>query len=150
VGKAELRIVLQRVGSASVTVDGKVVGKIGKGFLILLGIEGKDGQTEMDWGVRKVAELRVFQDEQEKMNLSLEDIGGEALVVSQFTLCADVQKGRRPSFVKAAPPEQAEPLYEYFVDKLRDMGIRTATGIFAAKMSVSLVNEGPVTILLER
>ena len=145
-----MRIVLQRVSSANVTVDGEVVGRIGKGYLVLLGVEGKDGEAEMDWGVRKVAELRVFQDNQQKMNLSLADVGGEALVVSQFTLCADVEKGRRPSFVKAAPPEQAKPLYEYFVDALRVMGIRTATGVFAAKMTVSLVNEGPVTIILDR
>jgi D-aminoacyl-tRNA deacylase len=145
-----LRIVLQRVSSASVEVDGTIVGRIGKGYLVLLGVEGKDGEGEMDWGAKKVAELRVFQDAQDKMNLSLADVEGEALVVSQFTLCADVEKGRRPSFVKAAAPEQAKPLYEYFVSALRSAGIRTATGVFAARMKVSLVNEGPVTIVLDR
>jgi D-tyrosyl-tRNA(Tyr) deacylase len=127
-----------------------VVGEIGNGLLILLGIAASDSSEELSWGIRKVSELRIFQDADEKMNLSLMETGGEALVVSQFTLLADNEKGRRPSFVKAAPPERAKPMYEEFVRQLRALGIRTATGIFGAKMSVSLVNEGPVTIVLER
>ncbi|HEY3294167.1 MAG TPA: D-aminoacyl-tRNA deacylase [bacterium] len=145
-----MKLVLQRVSSAQVVVEGQVVGSIGQGVLVLLGVEGKDGPAEMEWGAKKVSELRIFQDEQDKMNLSLAEIHGEALVVSQFTLLGDAQKGRRPSFTAAAPPEQARPLYELFVNALRTQGIRTATGVFAAKMSVSLVNEGPVTILLSR
>jgi D-tyrosyl-tRNA(Tyr) deacylase len=145
-----LKLVVQRVSSAQVTVDGVVCGKIGPGLLILLGIHGGDGADTMEWGAKKCAELRIFQDDQDKMNLSLAELNGEALVISQFTLCADAQKGRRPSFIDAAPPAIAKPLYEHFVNALRTGGIRTATGIFAAKMSVSLVNEGPVTIILER
>lgn len=145
-----MKLVVQRVSSAQVTVDGVVCGKIGPGLLILLGIHGGDGADTMEWGAKKCAELRIFQDDQDKMNLSLAELNGEALVISQFTLCADAQKGRRPSFIDAAPPAIAKPLYEHFVNALRTGGIRTATGIFAAKMSVSLVNEGPVTIILER
>jgi D-aminoacyl-tRNA deacylase len=145
-----MRAVLQRVSQASVTVDGEVVGTIGHGLLILLGVDARDGEAEMEWAARKAAELRIFQDEHDKMNLSLLDVGGEALVISQFTLCGDARKGRRPSFTDAAAPEIAAPLYEYFVSCLRNLGIRTATGVFAAKMSVALVNEGPVTIWLER
>ena len=132
------------------TVDGKTVGQIGTGLLVLLGVGQKDSEAEMEWGARKVAELRIFPDEQERMNRSLIEMGGEALVISQFTLYGDVQKGRRPSFIDAAPPELAEPLYLKFVSLLRAQGIRTETGIFAAKMSVSLVNEGPVTILFDK
>ena len=145
-----MRLVVQRVSRASVTVDGKTVGQIGTGLLVLLGVGQKDSEAEMEWGARKVAELRIFPDEQERMNRSLIEMGGEALVISQFTLYGDVQKGRRPSFIDAAPPELAEPLYLKFVSLLRAQGIRTETGIFAAKMSVSLVNEGPVTILFDK
>jgi D-tyrosyl-tRNA(Tyr) deacylase len=145
-----MKIVLQRVSSAQVTVDGKVVGKIKAGLLVLLGVENGDTEADMEWGARKTAELRIFQDEDDKMNLGVLDTGGEALVISQFTLCADAQKGRRPSYTHAAPPEAAEPLYEHFVRALRARGVPTATGVFAARMSVSLVNEGPVTIILER
>jgi len=145
-----LRLVLQRVSRAEVTVDGRSVGQIGHGLLVLLGVASGDTEAEMDWGVRKVAELRIFQDENDKMNRSLLDLNGEALVVSQFTLFADAQKGRRPSFTDAAPPAEAERLYDYFVSKLRETGVRTATGVFAARMAVSLVNEGPVTIILEK
>jgi D-aminoacyl-tRNA deacylase len=145
-----MRLVVQRVSSARVVVDDVVVGQIGLGLMILLGVETGDTEAEIEWGARKAAELRIFEDMQGKMNLGLSDVGGQALVVSQFTLCADLEKGRRPSFVNAAPPEEAKRLYGLFVEKLRQMNITTETGTFAAKMSVSLVNEGPVTILLER
>jgi D-tyrosyl-tRNA(Tyr) deacylase len=131
-------------------VDGQVSGEIGRGLLVLLGVQKGDGPAEMEWGARKTAELRIFQDDQDKMNLSLLEVNGEALVVSQFTLLADPEKGRRPSFTDAAPPEEADRLYRHFADCLRKMGIPTATGVFAARMSVSLVNEGPVTIVLDR
>lgn len=137
-----MKAVLQRVSRAAVAIDGATVGQIGRGLVILLGVESTDTAAEMAWAARKAAELRIFEDDELKMNRSLFDIGGEALVVSQFTLLADVQKGRRPSFIKAAPPELAKPLYESFVDALRTLGVRTATGVFAAKMSVSLVNRG--------
>ena len=145
-----MRIAVQRVSSASVSIEGKVVGKIGIGLLVLLGVGKSDTRAEMEWGAKKVAELRIFQDSEQRMNLSVQEVGGAALVISQFTLYADAQKGRRPSFVDAAPPEVAEQLYEQFVECLRGQGVPTETGVFAAKMSVALVNEGPVTILLER
>jgi D-tyrosyl-tRNA(Tyr) deacylase len=145
-----MRLVLQRVSRAQVSVDGEVAGEIGRGLLVLLGVQKGDGTEEIEWGARKTAELRIFQDEQDKMNLNLVDVNGEALVVSQFTLLANAEKGRRPSFTEAAPPEEAERLYLEFVDCLRKLGVPTATGTFAARMSVSLVNEGPVTIVLER
>jgi D-aminoacyl-tRNA deacylase len=145
-----VKAVLQRVSMAEVKIGGATVSRIGRGLVILLGVESKDSTADMVWGARKTGELRIFEDVERKMNLSLLDVQGEALVVSQFTLLADVQKGRRPSFINAAPPEAAEPLYEQFVDALRTLGVRTATGVFGAKMAVSLVNEGPVTILLER
>lgn len=145
-----MRIVVQRVSSASVTVDGKVVGQIGIGLVVLLGIGKNDKLADMEWGAKKVAELRIFQDEQDRMNRSLQEIGGQALVISQFTLYGDSQKGRRPSFINAALPEIAEPLYKQFAERLRAQGIPTHTGVFAARMTVALVNEGPVTILLER
>jgi D-tyrosyl-tRNA(Tyr) deacylase len=145
-----VKIVIQRVSSAQVEVDGNAVGKIGFGLLILLGIGSQDSADEMEWGAQKVASLRIFQDAQNKMNLSLLEVRGEALVISQFTLYGDAQKGRRPSFIEAAPPELAMPLYEQFIKLLTGMGIRTSAGIFGARMSVSLVNEGPVTIILEK
>ena len=145
-----MKLVLQRVSSASVTIDGEVIGEIGDGLLILLGIEEGDSEENLQWAAKKTAELRIFQDDQNKMNLSLSETGGSALVVSQFTLCADIRKGRRPSFVAAAAPEVAEPMCERFVSLLRDEGIHTETGRFGGKMTVSLVNEGPVTILIQR
>jgi D-tyrosyl-tRNA(Tyr) deacylase len=145
-----VKIVLQRVSEAKVEVEGEVVGEIGHGILILLGIAQNDTPAEIEWGVTKVRELRIFSDDDGKFNLSLEDVGGAALVVSQFTLLGDGQKGRRPSFISAAPPETAIPLYEMFVEKLREAGTTVQTGIFGAKMAVHLVNDGPVTILLER
>ncbi|MBU0508551.1 D-tyrosyl-tRNA(Tyr) deacylase [bacterium] len=145
-----MKIVLQRVSSAQVSVNGKVVGKIGTGLVVLLGVEKEDGEAILEWGARKTAELRIFQDENDRMNRSLLEVGGEALVISQFTLLGDARKGRRPSYTDAAEPEVAEPLYEYFVECLRRQGVRVETGIFAAKMSVALVNEGPVTLIIER
>lgn len=145
-----MRLVLQRVSRAEVIVEGKTVGEIGRGLLVLLGVQKGDSEAEMEWGAKKTAELRIFQDQHEKMNLSLKDVNGEVLVVSQFTLLADADKGRRPSFIDAAEQEEADRLYQYFTNCLRQVGIPTATGTFAAKMSVSLVNEGPVTIVLNR
>lgn len=145
-----MRLVLQRVSHAQVSVDGRVVGEVGRGILVLLGIQTGDGFGEMEWGAKKTAELRIFNDDNNKMNLSLNDINGEVMVISQFTLLADVEKGRRPSFLNAAPPKEAEELYLYFVDCLRKFGIPTAMGVFGARMSVSLVNEGPVTVVIDR
>lgn len=142
-----MKAILQRVKFAKVEVDGEVVGEIGKGFLVLLGVAREDDQREAEVLADKIAGLRVFTDENDKMNLSLDDIGGEVLVISNFTLCADCSHGRRPSFIAAARPEQAEPLYEYFCQRLRDAGVKkVAQGIFGADMAVSLLNDGPVTI----
>lgn len=144
-----MKLVLQRVSAASVEVAGEIVGEIGEGLLILLGVAEGDGPAQVEWGAAKVAELRIFSDDAGRMNRSLEDVGGAALVVSQFTLLGDTQKGRRPSFVKAADPEVANRLYEDFAERLRRRGVRTETGRFGAKMAVRLVNDGPVTIILE-
>ena len=144
-----MKAVLQRAASASVAVAGEVVGSIGQGVLVLLGIERGDGADDVDWMVRKVAELRMFEDDAGKMNRSVEEVGGAVLVVSQFTLCADCRKGRRPGFDKACEPAAAEALYEMFAAGLRGRGLMVATGRFAAMMDVSLVNSGPVTFLLE-
>ena len=142
--------VVQRVSRAQVTVGDETVGQIGQGFLVLLGVTPKDGPEEAEYLARKVAGLRVFEDREEKMNLSLGDVGGGVLVVSNFTLCADCKKRNRPSFVGAARPEQAEPLYERFVQALRLAGIeRVETGRFGAMMEVSLTNSGPVTLKLD-
>jgi D-tyrosyl-tRNA(Tyr) deacylase len=145
-----MRALLQRVSRASVTVDGQVVGRIGRGFVVLLGITHRDGPAEADWVAAKIAGLRVFDDTAGKMNLALEDVGGELLVVSQFTLYGDARKGRRPSFTDAAPPERAEPLVDYFVERLRQSGLTVATGVFGAHMDVEIHNDGPVTLLIER
>ena len=146
-----MRIVLQRVKNASVTVEGEIVSEIGSGLLLLVGIAQGDGEEEAAWLAGKVARLRVFGDEDEKMNLSVTDTGGEVLAVSQFTLLADTRKGNRPSFIRAALPEQAETLFDYFREKLREEGIVSVkTGRFGAMMDVALVNDGPVTIMLER
>lgn len=146
-----MRIVLQRVGHASVTVDDEFVSEIGSGLLLLVGVAKGDGETEADWLAEKVAGLRVLADEDGKMNRSVRDAGGEILAVSQFTLLADTRKGKRPSFVKAAPPEEASPLFDYFCEKLRVAGVASVkTGSFGAMMDVALVNDGPVTIVLER
>lgn len=144
-----MRAVVQRVKRASVTVDDKVVSEIKKGLLILLGVAKEDTPTDIDYLANKVANLRIFQDEGGKMNLSLLEIGGEALVVSQFTLYGDCRKGRRPSFIAAAQPEKADEMYQAFITALSQMGIPTKGGIFQAYMDVELVNDGPVTILLD-
>lgn len=144
-----MRAVLQRVSRASVAVDGAIVGEIGPGLLVLLGVGKGDTEQDAEALARKVVELRVFQDEAGKMNLSLKDTGGGLLAVSQFTLYGDTRKGRRPSFDLAAPPEEARRLYERFVEAVRAQGVEVATGVFQAMMSVSLVNEGPVTFLVE-
>ena len=145
-----MRLVIQRVTSASVTVDGETVGKIESGMLILIGVGVGDRETESRWLADKTADLRIFEDEQGKMNRSLTDISGQALVVSQFTLLGDCRKGRRPAFTDAASPELANSLYLHFVECLKERGIEVATGIFAADMQVSLVNDGPVTFVLDR
>jgi D-tyrosyl-tRNA(Tyr) deacylase len=144
-----VRAVLQRVSEASVRVDGAVVGAIGPGLLVLLGAAAADSPAVADALAEKVATLRIFPNEAGKFDRSLLEVGGEALVVSQFTLLADTRRGRRPSFIAAARPEVAAPLVERFADALRARGIRTATGIFGAMMQVALVNEGPVTIVLD-
>jgi D-tyrosyl-tRNA(Tyr) deacylase len=144
-----MRACIQRVSSARVVVDGETVGEIGRGLVVLLGVAADDGEAELRWMVDKVVGLRVFEDADGKMNLALADVGGELLVVSQFTLLGDCRKGRRPSFIAAAPPEQAEPMYQQFVDAARQLGVRVATGRFRAHMQVELVNDGPVTILVD-
>lgn len=144
-----MRALLQRVSHASVTVDGKVVGQIGHGFLILLGIGQDDSEAPVHMLVEKIVHLRVFGDDEGKMNRSLLDIGGEALVVSQFTLYADIRKGRRPSFTSAAPPALAEPLVERFKAALAAYNVKVEGGVFGAHMEVELLNDGPVTIWLD-
>ena len=144
-----MKIVAQRVSRASVTTEGKVVGEIGTGLCILVGVAPADTEREVSWMAEKIAGLRIFGDDAGKMNRSLVEIGGSALAVSQFTLYADCRKGRRPSFTGAAGPELGEALYEWFVQKLRDMGIVVETGVFGAEMTVEIVNEGPVTIVLD-
>lgn len=144
-----MRTIIQRVSEASVTVDGKIVAQIERGFLILLGITLTDGEPEAIYLARKIAGLRLFEDAEGKMNLGLSDMGGSALIVSQFTLYADVRKGRRPSFTDAARPEQAQPLYERFCQLVAGEGIAVQKGIFQAHMQVALVNDGPVTLWLD-
>ena len=144
-----MRAVIQRVAHASVTVDGVCVSKIGDGLLILLGIGPEDSIENARAMTKKIAALRIFQDEADKMNLSVRDIGGSAIVVSQFTLYADCRKGNRPSFVNAAPPDLASPLVDEFVELLKEQGVPTQTGVFGAHMDVELLNSGPVTIILD-
>ena len=143
-------MVLQRVSRASVSVGSRVVGEIGRGFLVLAGFSPSDGDEQLQWMADKIAGLRLFADGEGRMNLGLAEVGGAVLVVSQFTLYGDARKGRRPSFVAAAPPQQAEPLYERFAAALAQRGIPVETGEFGALMQISLVNDGPVTLLLER
>jgi len=145
-----MRAVVQRVKEASVSVEGEVVGEIGRGLVVLVGVRQGDTEAEAAYLAQKIANLRIFPDRAGKFNLSALDVGGEVLVVSQFTLYADTRKGRRPSFVDAAPPEVAEPLVERFVELLRQTGLRVETGQFQAKMLVKIFNDGPVTIILER
>ena len=146
-----MKIVVQRVKYAQVDVDGKTIGKIDKGFLVLLGVTHKDTKEQADYLVKKLCKLRVFRDENDKMNLSLKDVGGKLLIVSQFTLYADCSDGNRPSFIDAAKPEQAEELYEYFCNEcIQKYKIAVEKGIFGADMKVSLLNDGPVTIIIEK
>lgn len=144
-----MKVVIQRVSEASVKVDGIVVGEINKGFMLLIGIDGNDEKTDADWLVQKILNLRVFSDENDKLNLSVKDINGEILCISQFTLIADYKKGNRPSFIKAAKPDKAIPLFEYFKEELSKSDLRIESGIFGADMKVSLINDGPVTIVMD-
>lgn len=144
-----MKVVLQRVKKASVEVEGKVVGEISQGVCLLVGIERGDSETDAQYLAKKVTELRIFPDREGKMNLSLQDVQGEILAVSQFTLSASTKKGRRPSFDKAEGPERAEKLFDYFVGLIRERGIKVETGVFQAMMDVSLINDGPVTFILQ-
>lgn len=145
-----MRLLIQRVSKASVRVEGECVGKINKGFLVFLGITHGDTKDNVDYLVNKLYNLRVLEDENEKMNLSIKDINGEILIVSQFTLYADTSHGNRPSFINAAKPDKANELYEYFIEKAKQTGLKIEAGIFGADMKVELLNDGPVTILLEK
>lgn len=144
-----MKIVLQRVSEASVNVDGKTVGAIAKGLMLLIGIQEDDTPKDADWLIRKILHLRIFSDENGKMNLSVKDINGEILCISQFTLLADYRKGNRPSFIKAMKPENAIPLFDYFVDEIKKSTLKIESGIFGADMKVSLLNDGPITIVLD-
>jgi D-tyrosyl-tRNA(Tyr) deacylase len=144
-----LKALVQRVQSCDVKVGGEMIGSTGHGILVFLGVGKWDTEKEVDYLAGKITDLRIFEDQEGRMNLSLKDIGGEAMVVSQFTLMADTSGGNRPGFAKAAPPELAEPLYEAFIDRIQSMGVRVQSGRFGAGMKVELVNDGPVTILLE-
>ena len=144
-----MRLVIQRTTGAKVTVDGETIGKIGKGYMVLLGVGPDDTKENADFLIKKMLNLRIFEDEQGKMNLSIIDVSGEILVISQFTLYADCRKGNRPSFTGAAKPDLACELYKYFITKCKELGIKTEHGKFGASMKVDFVNDGPVTILLE-
>lgn len=144
-----MRVVVQRVKHASVTINGSVNGKINNGFLVLLGVQSTDSEQDVDYLVKKVTNLRIFSDENDKMNLSLKDVNGELLIVSQFTLYANCKEGNRPSFVEAAKPDVAIPLYEYFVSECKKIIPVVETGIFGADMKVDLLNDGPVTIIMD-
>lgn len=144
-----MRVVVQRVKHASVTINGTVNGKINNGFLVLLGVQSTDSEQDVDFLVKKVTNLRIFSDENDKMNLSLKDVNGELLIVSQFTLYANCKEGNRPSFVEAAKPDIAIPLYEYFVSECKKIIPVVETGIFGADMKVDLLNDGPVTIIMD-
>ena len=145
-----MKVVLQRVSSASVTIENKVVAEIQKGLLVLVGIEDADNQEDINWLTTKIANIRIFGDENEVMNLSVKDIEGDVVVVSQFTLQANTKKGNRPSYIKASKPDIAIPLYENFVQQLeKELGKKVQTGVFGADMKVSLVNDGPVTIVID-
>ena len=145
-----MRLVIQRVKNASVKVDGKVAGKINEGLLVLLGITHEDNKEKADYLAKKLVNLRIFKDENHKMNLSVRDINGELLIISQFTLYADTSQGNRPSFTNAGNPDFANELYEYFKEKCREYDLKVESGIFGADMKVELLNDGPVTIILEK
>ncbi len=144
-----MKIVIQRVSEASVNVEGKTVGLIQNGLMLLIGIEENDTKTDADWLIQKILNLRIFGDEDGKLNLSIQDINGELLCISQFTLIADYKKGNRPSFIKAAKPNVAIPLFEYFKSEISKSGLKTESGIFGADMKVALINDGPVTIVMD-
>lgn len=144
-----MRLVVQRVTHASVAIDGEVVGTCGKGYMVLVGAQEGDSEKDVSYCIDKTANLRIFEDEDGKMNLSIRDVGGSVLAISQFTLLGDARHGRRPSFIQAARPETAKPTYEMYCDGLRAQGIAVETGIFQADMQVALVNDGPVTILVD-
>lgn len=144
-----MRAIIQRVSESSVTIHQKIHAQINRGFLVLLGIENQDNQEDADWLVQKITQMRIFNDENDKMNLNIDQVNGEILVISQFTLHAATAKGNRPSFIKAAKPETAIPLYEYFIKRISDQIKTVKTGIFGADMKVSLINDGPVTIFID-
>ncbi len=144
-----MKAVIQRVSESHVKVDGNIVGEIGKGLMLLVGIDENDTETDADWLVQKILNLRIFGDEDGKLNLSVQDIKGEILCISQFTLIADYKKGNRPSFIKAAKPDKAIPLFDYFKKEISKSGLKTESGIFGADMKVSLINDGPVTIVMD-
>lgn len=144
-----MKAVIQRVSGASVSVDNTQISSINNGFLILLGVQQGDDEKDLEYLVNKTAGMRIFKDDKQHMNLSIKDVNGEALIVSQFTLCADTHKGRRPSFIHAAPPEIAEQMYQQFCEQLKVAGVPVQTGKFGAMMDVSLINDGPVTIILD-
>ncbi len=144
-----MKVVIQRVSEASVTVGGQIVGAISNGLLLLIGINEQDDESDANWLVQKILNLRIFSDVEGKMNLSVQDIQGEILCISQFTLIAEYKKGNRPGFSKAAKPEQAIPLFEYFKNEISKSGLKTESGIFGADMKVSLLNNGPVTIVMD-
>lgn len=144
-----MKIVIQRVSEANVKVEGTIVGNISHGLLLLIGIDEEDTQSDADWLIQKVLNLRIFGDENGKLNLSVKDVEGEILCISQFTLIADYKKGNRPSFIKAAKPDVAIPLFEYFKEEIAKSGLKIESGIFGADMKVSLLNDGPVTIVMD-
>ncbi len=143
-----MKLVLQRVKKASVEINNEVYSSIGKGYLVLFGVEKNDTKEMADWLANKISVLRCFPDENEKMNLSIKDVNGEMLIVSQFTLCTDIKKGTRPSFDKAMPPKEANEIYEYFISKIKEQTIPVKTGVFGAHMEISLLNDGPVTFII--
>lgn len=144
-----MKVVIQRVSESQVKVDGKIVGEIGKGLMLLVGIDENDSKADADWIVQKILNLRIFGDDEGKLNLSVVDIAGEILCISQFTLIADYKKGNRPSFIKAAKPDTAIPLFDYFKEEISKSGLKTESGIFGSDMKVSLINDGPVTIVMD-
>lgn len=144
-----MRVVIQRVSEASVKVDNQIVGEIGKGLMLLIGVDESDENSDADWLVKKILDVRVFSDDEGKMNHSVKDMNGEILCISQFTLISDYKKGNRPSYIKAARPDKAIPLFEYFKDEMKKSGLKTESGIFGADMKVSLINDGPVTLVFD-